>query len=182
MLTLSSDSDTGNGRVMKELVDAQFTLFSYICALTAHSQDARDILQETNLRICKKAEQYDPSRPFIKWAKTLAFYEVMTYRKKRQRNLLVFEDDVLETVAEQIEQESEALETEQNFRLLEGCIKKLPATLREVVEARYEDGSSLCTVAHRFKRSTNAVKLLLLRARRALFDCVQLAAGEGEKA
>lgn len=182
MLPSSSDNDAGNSRVMRELVEAQFSLFSYICALTAHSQDARDILQETNLRICKQAEKYDPSRPFIKWAKTLAFYEVMTYRKKRQRNWLVFEDDVLETVAEQIEEESEALETERNFRLLEGCIEKLPATLREVVEARYREGGSLITVAQRFERSTNAVKLLLVRARRALFDCVHVAAAEGEKA
>jgi RNA polymerase sigma-70 factor (ECF subfamily) len=181
-MSFSSDSDAGYGRVMKELVEVQFTLFSYICALTAHSQDARDILQETNLRICKQAEKYDPSRPFIKWAKTLAFYEVMTYRKKRQRNWLVFEDDVLDTVAEQIEDGGKALEIERNFKLLEGCIGKLPATLREVVEARYREGGSLRTVAQLFGRSTNAVKLLLVRARRALFDCVHLASGEGEEA
>ena len=88
----------------------------------------------------------------------------------------------METVAEQIEEESEALETERNFRLLEGCIEKLPDTLREVVEARYREGGSLITVAQRFERSTNAVKLLLIRARRALFDCVHLATGEGENA
>ncbi len=182
MLPPLSDRDAGSGRVMKELVDAQFTLFSYICALTAHSQDARDILQETNLKICRQAEMYDPSRPFIKWAKTVAFYEVMTYRKKRQRNWLVFEDDVLDAVVEQVEEESEALETERNFKLLEGCIEKLPAVLREVVEARYRDGGSLSVVAQLFGRSTNAVKLLLIRARRALFDCVRLASAEGGRA
>lgn len=182
MLPPSSAKDAGNSLVMKELVDAQFSLFSYICALTAHSQDARDILQETNLRICKQAEKYDPSRPFIKWAKTVAFYEVMTYRKKRQRSRLIFEDDVLETVAEQTENESTALETERCLRLLEGCIDKLPATLKAVVEARYHDGGSLRSVAQLFERSTNAVKLLLIRARRALSDCVQLASREGENA
>jgi DNA-directed RNA polymerase specialized sigma24 family protein len=47
-------------QVMQELVTSQFELFSYICMLTGHSSDARDILQETNLKIFKQADSYNP--------------------------------------------------------------------------------------------------------------------------
>lgn len=176
-----SDGDAGYGRVMNELVKAQLSLFAYICALTANSQDARDILQETNLKISKQAASYDPSRPFIKWAKTLAVYEVMTYRKKQQRNRLIFSDDVFDTVVEQAENDH-ALEIEHYFRFLEQCIDKLPPVLRQVIEIRYLDDCSLRAVAQQLGRTTNAVALLLMRARRALSDCVHLTAEKGEMA
>lgn len=169
---------------MHALMAVQLPLFTYICALTANPQDAKDILQTTNLKICQRAATYDPSRPFLKWAKTLAMYEVMTYRKKQHRNRLVFSDDVLNTVAEQIEDEGErALDLERYLVRLEACVEKLPAVLREVVEVRYLNGhASLRSVAERVGRSTNAVALLLMRARRALAACVQLGDLKGEEA
>lgn len=178
MMPLAEEKNAGYEGAMSELVAAQLTLFAYICALTANSQDARDILQETNLKICKNAAKYDPARPFIKWAKTLAFYEVKAHRTKRQRDRLVFEDDVFDIAAEQIEESSEALEIENNFMLLDKCIGKLPSILRNVVESRYREGCSLGAIAGRLSRSANAVKLLLIRARRALSDCVRLASAE----
>lgn len=168
-----------NGRVMEELVRAQFELFAYICALTANSQDARDILQETNLKICERFASYDPSRPFLGWARTLAIYEVMTHRKKQRRDKLVFDEDVFETVAAHAG--NEAQETERYLGFLEGCIHKLPATLRDVVEARYLKGCSVGSVAQQLGRSVNAVSLLLMRARQALSDCVRLAAAKEER-
>ena len=167
----------GYDPVMRELAEAQFALFAYICLMTGNSQDARDILQETNLKLCKEAAHYDPSRPFIAWAKTVAFYEVMTYRKKQRRERLVFEDDVFERVAEQAD--NEAQQVERDLAFLERCIGKLTGLLREVVEARYLKGTPVCEVAQQLKRSPNAASLLLLRARQALSDCVRLAAQEG---
>lgn len=178
MMPISVKMDAEYGGTMSELVEAQLTLFTYICVLTANSQDARDILQETNLKICKNAAKYDPTRPFIKWAKTLAFYEVKAHRTKQQRDRLVFEDDVFDIASEQVEESSDALEIESNFKLLDRCIEKLPCTLREVVESRYREGCALGSIASRFGRSANAVKLLLIRARRALTDCVRLASAE----
>jgi len=183
MMPLPLDSDEGYGRVMNALMEVQLPLFTYICALTANSQDAKDILQETNLKICRRAASYDPSRPFLKWAKTLAMYEVMTYRKKQHRDRLVFSDDVLTTVAEQVEDEGErALDLERHLVRLEACVENLPAVLREVVEFRYLNDHSLRAVAERVGRSTNAVALLLMRARRALAECVKLGDMKGEEA
>jgi DNA-directed RNA polymerase specialized sigma24 family protein len=69
MMPFSVEKCAGYERTMNELVAAQLTLFAYICVLTANSPDARDILQETNLKICKNAAKYDPTRPFIQMGK-----------------------------------------------------------------------------------------------------------------
>jgi len=176
-MAFGTNETAGYDPVMRELAEAQFALFAYICALTGNSQDARDVLQETNLRLCKEAGRYDPSRPFIAWAKTIAVYEVMSYRKKQRRDRLVFEEDVFEHIAAQADGESQ--EVERHLAFLEGCVRKLPDTLREVVEARYLNRVSVQEVARRIGRSPNAVSLLLMRARQALSDCVRQASGEG---
>ncbi|MEI7900674.1 MAG: sigma-70 family RNA polymerase sigma factor [bacterium] len=156
---------------MKELVDVQFALFSYLCALTGNTQDAHDILQEANLKICREAARYDPGRPFIAWAKTIVFYEVMTYRKKQRRERLVFDDSTFETIAAQTE--VKPYEVNRHLARLEGCIQKLPETLHRVVEARYLKGFAVQEIAAQLERSENAVSLLLMRARQALADCVR---------
>ncbi len=76
------------------MTDAQFALFSYILLLVGDSSDARDVLQDTNLTILRNASHYRPGTLFIAWAKTLAHYQVLTYRKKKSRDRLVFDDEV----------------------------------------------------------------------------------------
>jgi RNA polymerase sigma-70 factor (ECF subfamily) len=164
-------------QVMQELVTSQFELFSYICMLTGHSSDARDILQETNLKIFKQADSYNPQKPFIAWAKTIAVYEVMTWRKKCQRGRLVFDDDVFKTLLAQADEES--IDTEQTYARLDECIRKLPDTLRQAIEERYLKGFSVQETAKHLERSDNAVSLLLMRARQLLADCVQRPLMEG---
>ena len=61
------------------LTKAQFDLKLYIAALTKDLQDVEDILQETNADIWSKADTYDPSRPFLPWAKTLAKFQVLRF-------------------------------------------------------------------------------------------------------
>ncbi|MDX9867169.1 MAG: sigma-70 family RNA polymerase sigma factor [Kiritimatiellia bacterium] len=165
--------------VMTELIAAQATLYAYICALTGHSQAARDILQETNLKICRRVGTYDSARPFMPWAKRIAVYEVMTYRTRQRRDRLVFEDDVFERLLEQADSGQEAFETERYLSYLDACIRKLPDTLRQVVDSRYLKGEPVGLVARRIGRSANAVSLLLMRARQLLSDCVRLAAEQG---
>ncbi|MDA3924253.1 MAG: sigma-70 family RNA polymerase sigma factor [Kiritimatiellae bacterium] len=161
---------------MCELAEAQFALFSYICMMTGNSQDARDILQETNLRICREIERYDPSRPFMAWARTIAFFEVRTHRKKMSRERLVFDDDVFEMIS--AETENKSFEVTRRLAVLDGCIRKLPEMLRQVVKSRYLNGVPVKTIAAQLKRSPNAVSLLLMRARQALADCVLKAVGK----
>lgn len=52
----------------KELVNAQKQLYSYALSLTANEDDARDLLQDTMLRILKSFDRYTNQGHFVAWA------------------------------------------------------------------------------------------------------------------
>src|SRR5574344_2386568 len=85
---------------IRELTKAQFDLKLYIFSLLGDTPDAMDVLQETNLDIWRKAATYDPSRPFLPWARTLAHFQVLKYRQTNQRAKLVFDDALFESITE----------------------------------------------------------------------------------
>ena len=89
---------------LKGLTSAQLDLLVYITSLLGHTYDAEDVLQETNLALCRKAAEYDPRRPFIAWAKSFAKYEVLKYRTLHSRDRVVFNDEVFEHVAACLEE------------------------------------------------------------------------------
>jgi len=66
----------------RQVMAAQSDLFSFIALMVGNTSDAWDVLQNTNLALMKKAEQYDSGRPFQAWAKSIAYYEVLTCHKR----------------------------------------------------------------------------------------------------
>lgn len=169
--------------VLHELSSSQLALFTYISSLTCHSQDSKDILQETNLHICRRIEEYDVSRPFLAWAKAIAFYEVRTWRLHNSRNRLVFDNEALESVAASLNAADE--EGDERLAYLPDCLSKLPSPWRKMVEDYYYRGKSVKDIAGALGKTGNAVSLVLLRSRNALADCIRSAgtrAKEGGKA
>lgn len=155
------------------LISSQFALFAYICALVGDTQDAKDVLQETNLKLMRELPNYDAARPFMPWARSIAYYEVLSYRTRKSRDRLTLADETFfDLVAKDAETASN--EVDHDIAMLERCLKKLPAMAREVVESRYFNGTSVNELARRRQCSANAVSLLLFKARKNLADCIQM--------
>ena len=55
---------------------------------------------------------------------------------------------------------------------LEQCLKRLQPTQRQMLGLRYQDGSSLETVAKSLNRSIESTYKAISRLRHALFDCI----------
>ena len=77
-----------------ELTQVQQRLFGFLFKRLADREQAREVLQRTNLVLCRKADNYEPGSNFKAWAMTVANYEVMAYRKTQVRERLVFTDEV----------------------------------------------------------------------------------------
>lgn len=170
-MATNNDSDAAfTGQ--QQLIEAQFTLYAYICALVGDAQDARDVLQETNLKLCRELAVYDPSKPFLPWAKRVAYYEVLSFRTKRARDRLILTDGAFfEAVAADSEQAFDGLERDAVY--LDLCLSKLNAWVQELVKARYFQGMAVNELARLRRCSVNAVSLLLFKARRALSECIR---------
>jgi RNA polymerase sigma-70 factor (ECF subfamily) len=59
---------------------------------TANREQVREVLQLTNLVLCREAEQYQAGTNFKAWAMSVANYEGMAYRKTQVRERLFFSD------------------------------------------------------------------------------------------
>lgn len=157
-------------RLMALMTRHQRQIFSYIYTLVPRRHDAEDLLQETSVIICEKFDEFRPGSDFVAWACQIAWWRVRYSRQKFARSKVVFDQDLLDAVA----QTASALATELDERheALALCLGKLHARDRELVLTRYEPGHGVPEAARRSGRSMDAAYKALNRIRKSLFDCV----------
>ncbi len=147
-------------------------LYTYISMLLGNGERARDVLQEANIYIWKKAETYDYARPFLPWAKALARAQVQKYwlYRKREQQRLVFDEGLFEMVSAKLARESS--EESDLLEALEFCLKRLRPKESEVVRLHYFERRSLNDMTGLLNASIAALKSRLMRARTALSECI----------
>lgn len=167
------------GAVPPERVDAfvrllgqnQRRLYLYVMSLVPDRTEAEDILQETNLVLWREFQRFEEGTNFTAWACRVAFNQVLSWRKRRQRDRLEFSEAFLAAVAEELSDEAERLE--ERSRLLGRCLERLPPHHRNLVRLRYTEGASVERIAEQVKSSVEGVYRMLSRIRQALHECVQ---------
>lgn len=148
----------------------QRRIFAYIYALVHNRHDAEDLLQETNQVICEKFNEFEQGTDFVAWACQIAYWRVRYWRQRHARSKLVFDDDVLEQIAQTMSTMHPELDA--RHEALAVCLEKLHPRDRELIIARYEPDGSVREAAHRTGRSLEAAYKALSRLRKLLLDCV----------
>ena len=151
------------------LTKAQFDLKLYIAALAKDLQDVEDILQETNADIWSKADTYDPSRPFLPWAKTLAKFQVLRWRKDRERDRLVLDDSAFDLMAAD---ELEGLDPDLQMWALRRSLRRLQNDEFALIRAKYAERKSVPDLARAFRLTEKAVVSRLYRIRKFLYASI----------
>ena len=153
-----------------DLTQCQQRLYGYIFRRVANREQAREVLQQTNLMLCRKANDFEPGTNFNAWAITVAHYQVLSYRKTQARDRLVFTDEVFAVVAER-EDENEM--HEKALRYLRSCLEAMSSENQLVIKLRYEGGFAMEQIAMKVGKKVGAVRVKLHRLRCSLRDCVQ---------
>jgi RNA polymerase sigma-70 factor (ECF subfamily) len=152
---------TGNERRLK----------SYILTLVPNLADAEQIAQDTSLRLWEQFDRYDPAfGEFSAWARTIAHYQVMTYRKKQGREKVVFSTELLDALAERAAARAPELAARQEA--LVDCLQKLPEHSRELIRLYYVVGMKVRAAAEKLGRTVAAAEKAIVRIRRLLYDCI----------
>src|SRR5437868_1616023 len=86
-------------RLMALITRHQRQIFAYIYTLVPDRHDAEDLLQETSVVICEKFDDFIPGTDFVAWACQIAWWRIRYSRQKFARSKVIFDDDLLETVA-----------------------------------------------------------------------------------
>ena len=153
-----------------ELTQAQQRLFGYIFRRVANRDQAMEVLQQVNLVLCHKADNYELGTNFAAWSSTVAHYQILSYRKSQSRDRLVFTDKVVAIIDER---ENNSAEREDRLAHLRQCFRALSGGNQAFLNLRYEGGLSMKQIAMEVGKKVGAVRVKLHRLRRSLRDCVQ---------
>jgi RNA polymerase sigma-70 factor, ECF subfamily len=149
---------------------SQLKLYRYIITLVANQADAEDVLQNVNLVLHRKCEQFELGTNFLAWAMNIAYWEVAKHRAQKKRNSPGLSDATLEALANDVAQQSSLLE--HRNAALPDCMSKLSTADRELVRDHYFRGLSWEAIASALGRTASSVRHSICRIRRELKRCI----------
>lgn len=167
------DRSRDQERFLALFLASEQELFRYVAAITPSLEDAREVVQQTAVVLWQKFDQYDLSQPFTPLACRFALNITKQWlaRKKRWQSILA--DDMAETIAKRRIELMPALNA--RLRFLDGCLEKLPAEQRRIVEGYYFRQLGIEALASESRRTVDAVYKAMQRIRRQLQDCIERA-------
>jgi len=165
------NEDREHEAFLRRFLPVQTALRAYLLSVVRDHAEADDLFQEVAVILWKKFDGYDASRAFAPWAIGVARIEVLKRRQAHARSRLVFSDEAVASLALAASEVAEDADRRQSH--LAGCLKKLPAREREVVDMRFEQRKRISEVAAAMKKSVAAVEMMMVRIRRRLRECVE---------
>jgi RNA polymerase sigma-70 factor, ECF subfamily len=148
-------------------------LYRYILSLVLNTAAAEEISQNTSLLLWKEFERFDLNTDFGAWARTIAYYEVLRYRKTNASGRVIFDTELLQVLADRATVRYDRLVDRQSY--LTDCLALLGEFKQQVIRLYYRCGMKTKTVAEQLGKSVAVVEMTLVRTRRALHDCIETA-------
>lgn len=145
-------------------------IYVYIQVLLPEEAAADDAFQEVSLQLWEDFAQFRPGTNFYAWAKQIAYYKVLHYQTRRQREQKHFSALLNAQLVNDLERR--AGESESQRHALAACIDQLSASDRELIERRYAPQATVQRVAGQLGCSADSIYRSLRRIHRLLFRCV----------
>ena len=130
---------------MALITEHQPAIYAYILTMCPNRTAAKDILQETNLVLWKKAGDFDLGTSFKAWAFRIAYFQTLAHLKQEKRKNWVLDDDLVEAVAE--EAPARLDDIEERHTALRSCLGRLPPNDLKILVAYYEERLKLEEIA-----------------------------------
>lgn len=146
-------------------------IYAYIVSALGNWADADEVMQETSVALWEMFDRFEPGTSFRQWACRIAYYRILRYGERRQRDRHHFDHEFVEAVAKTAEQEAAEFDTRRTA--LSGCLSQLSSQDRELLKSCYLSSTSIKQVAENRGRPVKRVYKMLSRIRQILFQCVQ---------
>jgi RNA polymerase sigma-70 factor (ECF subfamily) len=144
----------------------------YVYTLVPNWSDAEEIVQRVRIVLWQKFEKFEQGTSFKAWALQVARFEVSNFRRTKRSDRLCFDDQLIDSLAEV--RSSLAEELDRQRAALDGCMRKLRASDRQIIRHCYgPNATTTKEAAERLHRPVNTLYKALNRIRRTLMECVQ---------
>jgi len=164
------NADDRTERFVALLGKAQLKLQAYVVMLVPNPSDADEVLQNTNIALWRKFDEFEPGTSFLAWARAVALIEAKRFRQAAGRDRLMFNDDLMDRLAATVDRDADRLAAERDA--LADCLGKLPEPDRQLVQRCYQGEESIAAISGELGLQTGTLYVKLHRLRRLLFDCI----------
>ena len=154
---------------VQHLIAEQSALFAYITTLLGNLNDANNVLQQTNLVLWRKANEFMPGTNFQSWSRTTAYYQTLAFLRDKKRDKHIFDEALLEKIAAR---PATADEDERRVALRH-CLGIISPDSLELLRQRYAPGTSISDIAKQRRKSEGAIRNALMRIRRSVVQCIE---------
>jgi RNA polymerase sigma-70 factor (ECF subfamily) len=156
---------------VQQLAENQNRIYGYVYSLLADHSRAADVVQETNLVLWRKIDEFKPGKPFLPWAFAIARFQVLANIRDKKRDRVLLDSELADKVAEEVSQQAGQFD---ELRIaLRSCLQSLTPANRDLVHRRYMQAMSIADVSTAVDRTAGSIKVALLRVRRQLAECVE---------
>ncbi len=152
-------------------VSQEEALLAFVRTLVPSREDAREVMQEVAVVLWQRLGDLDDLANFRPWSFGVARFKAMAWLRDLTRDRLVFDEDVLELLADEVTEHVDTYEAER--RALESCVEKLDPAQRKLLDAAYAPGARIDVLAAEAGRSPMSFYKALHRIRLALMNCTQ---------
>jgi RNA polymerase sigma-70 factor (ECF subfamily) len=146
----------------------------HIAAFCDSRELVEEVLQQTFVTAFQRIASFTARGTFVAWLKAIARNHLVDHWRERRRDAQLSDDLPARTLAEvglaDLEAEAVALE---RARRLAGCLDKLPARSRRLIERRHLEQRPLNELARQFQQSMASLSVALHRIRQALRRCIE---------
>jgi len=162
-------TDPVRDHVFRMVLRHRGDVLATILVMVGELEIAEDLLQDTLLAILNAPSTWDPTRPFVPWARGIARNHVRRHWERQGRRT---PEGIaaLETMADAADEgPCERPEMDR----LRRCLKRLPERSRQLLRLRYDEGCSDDDLALRSGLVIGSLRNTLARIRMSLRQCVE---------
>jgi RNA polymerase sigma-70 factor (ECF subfamily) len=158
----------------KLVKEHQVALRGFVRLLGVRADAVDDLAQETFLLAYHELERFREGEDFGKWlrgiARNLARNEI---RKVARRCRIIDEELTQHLILKSEEKMSESEFDQEDLSALQSCMNQLSQRNQELLSGRYKQDWNSNVLAEKFKMTTSAVRITLMRIRQQLKGCIE---------
>jgi RNA polymerase sigma-70 factor (ECF subfamily) len=164
LLTSIAAGDRSAMRAFYDRYNVQVYLF--VLRLIRDASNAEDVVSEVFFVVWRQAGRFEYRSEVSTWVLAIARYKAISVMRQRQDEPL--EDAAAHEIVDEANDSQVALEKKDTAAVLRGCLTRLSAKHREVIDLVYYHKKSVNEVAEIIGVPTNTVKTRLFYARQQM--------------
>ena len=163
--------DSRQIRFLKLYTAHELAIRAFVRTLVPSRDDAHEVMQEVAVVLWRKFGEYSTGEDFRRWAFSVARLEALAWLRDRARERLVFNDEVLQLVADEADRRADR--HHQQREALEDCLEKLLPQHRELLQLAYAPGARIDQLAQSRGQTSMSLYKMLHRLRITLLECTE---------